>query len=140
MFEHDAASGGEQQPATEQYLKFAHQNIGFIIDEYEDATIRVDLERDFEEGDRVELLSPKDRVFGIVEVEETYQSRLGQAYFDAVFHDDRNVAASSDEELLENMNQHYSKKVTFDTDVTVIYFNLVELRTPPEFQDGGCDA
>lgn len=121
---------------TDGYLKFAHKKIGFIVDEYEDATIRADLERDFEPGDRVELRSPKDRVFGYAEVEDVYESRVGQAFFDAVFVDDRSVAAHSDEELLENLRRHYSNDVTFETEVTVIYFNVIDLRTPRELHTG----
>lgn len=121
---------------TDGYLKFAHANIGYIVDEYENATIRADLERDFEAGDTIELRSPKDRVFGYANVEDVYESRVGQAFFDAVFVDDREHPAHSDEDLLENLRRHYSNDVTFDTPVTVIYFNVTELRTPRALSTG----
>jgi hypothetical protein len=140
-------SDGHSTGGTEKYLKFAHQNIGYIVDGYEDATVRVGLERDIKQGERVALRSPKDRVFGYAEVEDVYEARVGQAHFDAVFVDDRNVAAHSAEELLENLRRHYSGDVTYDTPVTVIYFRVAELCTPRPLQtateqseDGGRNA
>lgn len=123
---------GSEQPAP--YLKFGHENIGFILDGYEDATIRAGLEREFQAGDTVELRTPKDRVFGDAEVEEVYESRVGQALIDAVFVDDRNHPSSSNDDLLNRLQQHYSRDVTFDTPVTVIYFAPTEFRTPRELQ------
>jgi hypothetical protein len=127
---HECAEG------YQSYLKFAHENIGLVIDGYEDATIRVGLERGFESGQMVELRTPKDRVFAFAEVEECYESRVGQAFFDAEFVDGRETAASSDEDLLDRLGRHYSNDITFDTDVTVIYFNVTELRTPRALRTG----
>jgi len=127
---------GDDTGQADGYLKFGHENIGFIVDGYEDATIRAGMEREFQTGDRIELRSPKDRVFGYAEVEEVYEGRVGQAFFDTVVVDDRNHPAHSDEDLLDCLRRHYSNDVTFDTPVTVIYFNCIGIRTPCELQSG----
>lgn len=122
--------------SSDGYLKFAHENIGCIIDGYEDVTIRVGLDREFEPGQEIDLISPKERVFGRAVVEEVYDGRLGQVHFDAVFVDKRTHPSHSDEDLLKRLRRHYGRDITFDTKVTAIYFKPVELRTPRELQPG----
>jgi hypothetical protein len=121
---------------TDNYLRFAHENIGCIVDGYEDATIRVGLDRDIQTGDRVELRSPKNRVFAVADVKEVYETRVGNALFDTVFSDGRNHPASNADDLLDRLRKHYDDDVMFDTDATVVYFDVLRLCTPRELHTG----
>jgi len=113
---------GEKIPTG--YLTFDHPNIGYIIDDLEDATIRVALEREFTPGQEIALQTPKGRVFGIATVEDVYQCRVEQAYFDAAQADNRNHPASSTQDLLERLRSHYpDREIHYDTEVTTIYID-----------------
>lgn len=120
---------------TDSCIHFDHKSIGLVIDGDEDAIIRADLEKNVEVDDTVELKTPKGHTFAYAEIEDVYESRVGQAYFDAVFTDNRSIAANSDEELLDHLKRHYSRDTTFDTPVTVIYFAVIDLQTPPSLNN-----
>lgn len=117
---------------SDGYLKFAHENIGCIIDGDEDVTIRVGLDREFEPGDEFDLITPKGRVFGRGIVEEVHVGPLAQIYTDAVGGDERTHPSHSAENLLERLRSHYDSEMTFETTVTAVYFNPIALHTPRE--------
>lgn len=115
------------------YLGFAYPNIGYVIDGLKDATVRVGLERGFEEGQHIELRTPEGNVFGYAEIVDVYEPRLGAAWFDMTAVDDRNHPADSTTDLLDRLRSHYpGQKIDLDTRVTVIYFDCLKIqRVPP---------
>jgi len=118
---HECAEG------YQSYLKFAHENIGLVIDGYEDATIRVGLDRDFTPGQRIELRTPGGTIFAHAVVEKAYGSRVGLAHHDTVVVDGRNHPSESQRDLLAALRGHYPEAdIDYGTEVTIIYFHVVD--------------
>ncbi|GCF16269.1 hypothetical protein Harman_42040 [Haloarcula mannanilytica] len=106
------------------YLKFGYPNVGYVIDGLEDSTIRVGLERDFEVGQRIELRTPKNTVFGHGTVQDIYTSRVEVAHHDVVVVDGREHPSESKHDLPTSLRDHYpDAEVRYDTEVTVVYFD-----------------
>jgi hypothetical protein len=128
MTDHD----GDGQLA---YLTFAHQNAGYVLDGVEDATIRVGLDRDFTPGQRIDLRTPGGTIFAHAIVEKAYESRVGLAHHDTVVVDGRNHPSKSQKDLLTSLRGHYPEtEIDYDTEVTIIYFDVVDSRGTGESQ------
>lgn len=113
------------------YLRFAYPNVGYVIDGEEDATVRYGFERGIHSGDLFGLRTPGDTQFAIARIEDVYGTRVGTARFELIS-DGRNHPADSDTELLERLQSHYpDADIGLDTEVTVIYFNVVHLGPAP---------
>jgi len=122
--------GAELAEADSQttHLRFAHRNVGLVLDGEEDATVRYGFERDLEAGDTVELLTPGGTVFALAEVGEVWTAPIRLAQPDMVFVDDRAHPATSPMDLFERLREHYPEEELLLTDeVTVIYFDVQQI-------------
>lgn len=115
---------------TDGYLRFAHPNVGYVIDGLEDATVRLDLEREFAVGDVVELRTPGDTVFGAATVEDVKDCEVRHAWVD-MWSDERIHPSTGIVDLLERLQGHYGDDVDLKTDVTVIYLDVEQIGQGP---------
>lgn len=109
------------------HLKFDHPNVGYVIDGLEDATVRYDLEREFEEGEWVQARTPENNVFGYIEIEEVWTGPLRLAYSDMTVVDERKHPSSNAGDLHRRMEKHYDRTFSGGEEVTVVYFELVQV-------------
>jgi len=113
------------------YLRFGYPNVGYVIDGKEDATVRYGFERGINAGDLFGLRTPGDTQFAIARIEDVYSSRVGTARFELI-NDGREHPADSDTDLLERLQSHYpDANIALDSEVTVIYFDVVHLGPAP---------
>lgn len=110
--------------SSEHDLKFAHANVGYVIDGQEDATVRYELERDISEGDLLKMLTPNGNVFGYADVEDVFTAELRHAFFDMTTADGRSHPATGTFDLQDRLNVHYQDEVATTDEVTVIEFDL----------------
>lgn len=106
-------------------LKFAHANVGMVLDGDETATVRYDYEHDVEAGDVLRLRTPGERVFAIATVTKTTTTPISRAYF-ALETMDASHPADNWGDLLNRLEHHYpdAAPLTPDDEVQVIGFEL----------------
>jgi hypothetical protein len=122
----ERSAGGHHPGAApvDNYLTFAHENAGFVLDGLEDATVRHDLDRVIEVGDVLELRTPGGTVFAYADVEDVWLAPVRLAQPDMVFVDDRNHPSSSPIDLLDRLEGHYpDADLNLSSEVTIIYFS-----------------
>lgn len=130
----------EAHGETQGHLRFAHANVGYVLDGLEDATVRYDFERELTPGDVVELLTPNGSVFAVAEVEDVWSCEARLAHHDMVVADGRSHPSEGTLDLLERLKQHYSADVGLTDEVTVIYFDVIQAgpdRAGPDHTDTG---
>lgn len=122
------AEPATQAPATDDYIRFDHPNVGYVIDGVEDATVRYGFDRDLQTGDRIKLLTPEGTVFAYAVVEDVWTTELSKAYFDMTATDGRCHPASGTMDLLGRLGRHYeSESIHLDDEVTVVYFDVYQV-------------
>lgn len=110
-----------------QYLRFDYPNVGYVIDGLEDATVRFELDRDFEEGEWVQARTPENNVFGYIEIEKVSKGPIRSAQPKMCYVDGREHPSTSPNDLLERLERHYpDAEIALRDDVSTVYFDFVQ--------------
>jgi uncharacterized protein YqfB (UPF0267 family) len=103
-------------------LKFAHANVGYVLDGLETATVRYDHDHDFQEGDTLELATPDGTVFATATVTSAVTVPVRHAY-QSLTSMGADHPSTSATDLLDRLNDHYDDQVDLDDDeVQVVGF------------------
>jgi hypothetical protein len=109
----------------EGYIKFDHPNVGYVFDGLEDITFRLNLEREFEEGQRVALRTPGDVGFCVAEIEYVREARVRKLWLDSLA-DGRSHPAENLEDLVRMLRDHYPfRPISRKTEGTAVAFRPV---------------
>lgn len=103
-------------------LKFAHTNVGLVLDGLETATVRYQLEPDVASGDILQFQTPNGRAFAYTRAATTYHVPVRHAYH-TLQQMDVQHPASGTHDLHDRLNQHYQADVTMDDAVDIIAFD-----------------
>lgn len=109
---------------TDLTLKFAHANVGFVLDGLETSTVRYGLDRDIQPGDLVTFLTPGGQQFAHAVVRDVVQVPVRHAMMPLA---DEAHPADDVFDLRDRLDEHYGDDITMDTPVQVVKFDLQDL-------------
>jgi hypothetical protein len=109
---------------TDPSLKFAHANVGYVLDGLETATVRYGLDREIQADDLVVFLTPGGQPFAQAVVRDVVQVPVRHAMMplQAEAHPADDVF-----DLLDRLNGHYDDDLTMDTPVQVVKFDVQDI-------------
>jgi hypothetical protein len=105
-------------------LKFAHQNVGLVLDGRETATVRYDLDVDVHDGDVLRFKTPGGTTFAYASVTRTADIPVQEAYWWLQEKGERHPSESATN-LADRLSDHYGRDIRKTTPVTVIHFDLL---------------